>query len=437
MTPDERDLEALLRQPAERLAPPDHSWEKISRRASRRKWVKASLSVAAGVVVVAGAVPAMIAVRADHNNGTSIQSLTSSQNALPNLPRHTVKRSPIPTAPAPSSAPAVPDDLVGFLPASVSFVSQQHGYAWGNIGRSPQGVIAQTWDAGETWTKLPAPAVDNSVATSGHDGDSQIRYSSATTGFVFGAKYFVTHNAGGSWSEAASPGYIDDLEATHNHRVWALVRKTENAPTVALYTAAPASSDLQAVTKVAAMSSQPGADSIAVNQNQVYVVAGDAAFWTSRNGTDWQEQPSPCPASAGAPQHVLLTTLNRPGIYAVCSYRTSGGGESQQTYLSVNTGKTWTQTAASPAAGGAPQTFAAGSENDIIVGTSRGGAQVTHNGGKTWLSDQPPGGVQLGFVGFIKTQTVVGVGTSASGTAGVFATSLDSGRKWTVTNFSR
>jgi hypothetical protein len=204
-----------------------------------------------------------------------------------------------------------------------------------------------------------------------------------------------------------------------------------------LYTAAPASSSLQPVTKIAAMSSLPEADSIAVNQNEVEVVAGDAAFWTSQNGAHWQEHASPCPTSAGAPQHVLLTTLNRPGIYAVCSYQSKGRTETQRTYLSVNNGKSWTPTTASPTAGGAPETFAAGSEKDVIVGTSRGGAQVTYNGGRSWAIDQPPGEIQLGFVGFINDTTVVGVGTTAHGTAGAFATSFDSGRNWSVTNFSR
>jgi hypothetical protein len=438
MTPDERDLDALLRQPTERLAPPEHGWEQITRRAQRRKWVKASLAVAAGVVVVVGAVPAMIAVRASNNNNdgqSSLQTVTATNKENHSVPVTTAKPAPVPSL---SSAPAVPPDLVGFFPASVSFVSYRRGYAWGSIGSSPAGVIAQTTDGGTTWTKLAAPNVDNSFATTGPDADGQIRYASGTEGFVFGAKLFATTNAGESWSQVQAPGYIDDLEATHNHRVWALVRKTKDAPTVELFTAKAGSATLQQVTAVGSMTSAPGADSIAVNHNEVDVIAGSSAFWTTnRNGANWRQGVDPCSATSGPVQSALLTTLNLPGIFAACGYDGSGGVETKQTFLSVNAGKRWTPTGTSPAAGGYLQTFAAGDESHIIVGNSRGGAEVTTNGGKTWTANGPTGGIQLSFVGFINPSTIVGVGQTADGSAGAFATSFDSGQDWTVTNFGK
>jgi hypothetical protein len=70
----DRELDALLRQPGERLSPPDGSWALVTKRARRRKWAKASLSIAAVIVVIAGAVPAIIAVRGNSNDQKLIVS---------------------------------------------------------------------------------------------------------------------------------------------------------------------------------------------------------------------------------------------------------------------------------------------------------------------------------------------------------------------------
>jgi photosystem II stability/assembly factor-like uncharacterized protein len=435
---DDFDLDALLRRPVERLAPPDGSWEQVSRRARRRKWAKASAGVTAALIIVAGAVPAVIAVRHSSNDQTIV---IGNGHGPQQKQQATTLKTP---GPAPSSAPAaIAPSITGFFPDSVSFISQKDGYAWGSIGKSRLGAIAHTTDGGTKWVGLPAPKVDNSFVTDSADSDGQIRFGFDNTGFVYGAKYFVTSDGGETWTQFASPGYIDDLE-TMGTEVWALVRPSKDASTVSLYSASVSEPALQPVTAVSNIADIAGADSLALNRNtstqeiSVDVIAGSAAFFTSPDGVTWHQHTSPCPATVGGGhvQNALVSTLNLGTVAAACGYNVGAGSEDKQVYLSTNNGKTWTITAANPSPSGYLQTFAAGTKRNMIIGTARGGAQVTHDGGATWQADVPPGNLQLSFVGFIDIKRIVGVVDRGDATSlGAFALSNNSGRSWTVHQF--
>lgn len=433
-SPRDDELDALLREPIERLAPPPGSWETVSRKARRRKWAKAGASVAAGVVVLAAAVPAVIAVR--HNAGDQTVQIANPPSRPVTTPPHTAATRPAPagssTPPSAATTTAVPADLVGFVPESVSFISQSVGFLWGSIGPSHQGVVAQTFDDGATWTRLPAPAVDTA---GGRAGDGQIRFGRPDVGFIFGAKYFVTMDGGNTWNQYPSNGYIDDLE-TARGRVWALVRPTMLSSTVTLYSATVADPTLRPVGAVPTMHGVPGADSIAVNAHSVDVIVGNTAFWNSPDGVRWAAATNPCAdqAGAGSVESTQLTTLDLGSVIAACGYDQNAGTEQKRVFATTDSGQHWSSAMSDPGASGYLQTFAAGTPSDLILGTSQGGAQITHDGGGTW-HPVSANGVALGFVGFIDPGRIVATGSD--GSAGAFATSDTAGRTWQVYSFTR
>jgi photosystem II stability/assembly factor-like uncharacterized protein len=427
---DDRDIDELLRVPIERLAPPDGTWDLVRRRARRRRLAKAGAAVAAGMVVLAGAVPAVIAVR--HNADDQTLTYTNGRGSQQNQASGVPTPAPLPSTAAPTAA--VPSDLTGFFPDSVSFVTQHHGYAWGSMPGSASGVVAQTVDGGLHWYRLAAPPVDDSAVSASPDADGQIRFWQST-GFVYGGQYFVTADGGETWTQYTAPGYIDDLE-TMSGKVWALVRPSRDSSTVKLYSATTADPTLRPVTAVRAMQDVAGADSIAVNKNSIAVIAGGYAFWASPDGVHWHQGDDPCSASVngGNAQSALLTTLNLGNVVAACGYNPSGGSEDKRVFVTTDNGRHWTPTATDPATTGYLETLAAGTSAELIIGTSRGGAQVTHNGGASWRPGGPAG-TALGFVGFIDPGHIVAVTDRAGAAKGAFATSYNAGKTWQITTF--
>jgi photosystem II stability/assembly factor-like uncharacterized protein len=437
MTPDERDLDALLRQPGERLSPPDGSWEQISRRANRRKWAKASLATAAAVVVVAGAVPAVIAVRHNNSGGgdQTVQILASKTMSPPS----THGSSPRPAPALPTTPALIHSTVPGFFPDSLSFISQTHAFAWGSIGGSKLGAIATTIDGGATWRELPAPMVDNGFDVS-NGGGAQIRFASGKLGFVYGSQLWETQDRGNTWFQVRAPGYVDDLEAMHG-RIWALVQRGN---LVRLYSATTADPTLQLVHAIGAQravqggAAIPGTASIAVDGNSVDVLIGSSGFWSTPDGTNWTQLVDPCQSGPKGSnvQTSLVSASTDTALIAACGYNISTGAEDKLVHVSFNAGATWTLTKAQPADAGYLQTLAAGTQTDAILGTSRGGAQVTYDGGATWTSDQPSG-IDLSFVGFISDHHIVALADRSDETQGAFASSRDAGRHWVVTRFPK
>jgi hypothetical protein len=435
MTDDRRpDLDALLREPIDVLAPPDGLWDSIGHRAKRRKWAKAGAAVAAGVVVAAGAVPAVIAVR---HSAADDSRVGVADGHGGKAPTHV----PTPIAPPVASI----GSLAGFEPESVSFVSQAHGYLWGSLGTSRRGVLAETTDGGQTWARRPAPAVNDGYVA--RHGDTQVRFAtteSGGVGFVYGEKYFVTRDDGDSWTQLPSHGDIVALE-TRRGSVWALVRPCAHCSAVRLYGATTTDPLLRRVPGVPVMHGAPGtatfsgAASLAVSLTpvgqqyieRVAVIAGDHDLWLSPNGHKWVRGSNPCGRGV---RSALITISGAADVVAACGSRLRQSRERKQTFVSSNGGKRWKPTKGSPAPAGYLQTMAAGTTLSTIVGTSRGGAYLTHNAGKTWTAVHAQR-QKLSFVGYIDTLHIVGVVGRDSGVGG-FAASTDGGKTWAVHEFA-
>jgi photosystem II stability/assembly factor-like uncharacterized protein len=409
-------------------------WETISRRARRRKMAKAVLGAAAGVIVLAGAVPAVIAVRHTSDNqslkigqGTGAGKLPSDQSPRPV------------TLPSESS-------LAGFFPESVSFISQYQGFLYGSSGTSSRAVIAETTDAGRTWVRRPAPPVRDAFVSHSGRGIGQIRFATDGTGFLFGSSYWVSHDYGQTWARQPFHGYIDALE-TRNGQVWALARTAAQPHLVSLYTATTADPTLRRVAAVTPMRgrrgipSMTGTASLAVSANylgggtRVVAIVGHSGLWFSATGRRWVEGDDPC---QGNPRSTLVAISGGADVVAACGYGVKQNSQVKRTFVSSDGGKTWKPTKQQPAAAGYLETLAAGTATSTIVGTSRGGAQLSTNAGRTWSVASPQQGLKLSFIGYINTFYIVGVANrdgSATGTSGAFATSTDNGASWTVTQF--
>lgn len=425
---DRHELERLLREPTDDLAAPTGAWDRIQKRARRRRIISASASVAAVMIIVAGAIPAVIAVR--HNSDNATLSLGGNQTPSPN-PGATRITSP---------APAPADPLSDYFPESLSFVSPTEGFLWGSTGTSRAGVVARTDDSGATWTALPAPPVNNEFVA--RHGAAQIRFVNGEVGFLFGEKDLITTDGGTTWRPFAAPGYIADLEAM-NQKIWALVRPSEDSHDVRLYSATAINPQLKPVKGLEVMHGAPGTPevaggaSIAVSGDRVDVIVGSSSFYSSPNGKRWVPRTDPCPAQVNrAPVHTtLVTTTDTLGVAVACGYDVRPTTEAKRLYLSRDSGARWQALPSDPTSLGLLQTFSAGSASDLLIGTTYGGATITHDGGQHWAVTTPPDGAKLSFVGFIDINHIVAVADRASANAGSFANSTDAGRTWTVTSF--
>jgi hypothetical protein len=431
--PDDRELDALLRQPTERLAPTAHTWDDITRRARRRKWAKASLAVAAGVAVVAGAVPAVIAVHGTGGDGgdQTLQQVASQQTSpQPNSTMASPR--PVPVLSSTAATPAA--TLNGYTPISVSFDSQSEGWLWGSTTHLGPGVIAHTVTDGASWLRMPSAPPVNATDPEG-GGDYAIRFATGDIGYVFGSQTFITQDKGQSWQPMSFPGRVVDLEAM-NQRVWALVTTCSTCKTMRLYGAAAAApTAFTAVRGVPLLRGMPGDlesgyGSIAVDGTSVYVMAGSAALWASPDGVKWVKATNPCgPADDFAN---AVSAWSPSGVAAGCGSSPAAGDQGKQVFESTNRGSTWTQLP-SPSTAGELTSVSAGTQDHVIVGVSMGAGYVTNDRGQHWVLS-PTHGVNLSFVGFISDNHVVGVPSTASGQGG-FLTSHSAGQTWHLTSF--
>jgi photosystem II stability/assembly factor-like uncharacterized protein len=179
-----------------------------------------------------------------------------------------------------------------------------------------------------------------------------------------------------------------------------------------------------------------GAASIALSGNRVDVIVGRSSFYASPNGRVWKQRANPCHARvhSATVQSTLVSSSSATGVVVACGYNVNQSAETKRVFESANSGTHWAPVLSEPSSTGTLQTLTAGSPSDILIGTSRGGTQVTHNHGGVWSTIQP-NGVELSFVGFIDTNHIVAVADPAVSSVGSFATSYDAGSKWTLTSF--
>jgi hypothetical protein len=436
---DERDreLDALLRQPLERLVPPEGSWEQVRRRARRRKFVKAAIAVSAVVLVIAGAVPAIIGVRHNSSNQRLVYANpspgTSTTRSTPALkPSPSTSIAPLP------AITAVPAALKGYRPESVSFISQQDGFLWGSVGSSPEGTVARTLDGGATWQVLASPKVETALG-SATNGDSQIRFASPEVGFIFGPSSYVSTDGGFTWLPFVTPGHVEDIE-TVRQQVWALIREP-GSQSVGLYATSVKATRFHRVTAVPAAdtpsdatATNPGVNSIALSGRRVGVLIGGTEYYTSPDGKHFTAGTAPCPGQVHGQGLVtaLVSSWGSAGVVAGCGYQAANGKQTKLVYTAPD-GRSFQAITTAPAAAGYMQTLSASARADLLIGSVNGPAQASTDSGRSWSSLRP-GGVTLSFAGYINPAHIVAIADDGPGAA-EFTTSSDTGVSWTPTLF--
>ncbi len=228
-------LDSWLDADVQPLPPPPGTFERLSRRARRRKGARAIASAAGAAVLVSGLAfaPWMAGSLLGHQPSPAAPGQPSAitgqlpRRPAPSLPSHrrgavasrsaTALPTPLPhssLSPAGSGQP-VP---AGFRPTSVTFIGINTGAVIGQDsipGRcAPPAAaactsLAGTSDYGQTWYGVSAPVTGPPAGSAGVSG---LRFLNASDGWAFGPELWVTHNGGARWA----------MEPTHGLRVTSL-----------------------------------------------------------------------------------------------------------------------------------------------------------------------------------------------------------------------
>jgi photosystem II stability/assembly factor-like uncharacterized protein len=421
---NDRDLDDLLRSRPEPLRPPPGRWETVRRRARRRRIAKLSAAVLGTAVVVAGGLTPFLLRSNDTNSGPGQRLTVAGPGPLTAASKLAGRSTPTPapssTAKTGQSHVTSPPPLSGFHPQSVSFVSQGEGFLLG--AGSGAVTIARTGNGGATWSRLP----DVKMPAAG----TGIRFATPAIGFLFGSRYLVTTDGGGSWTPLASPGFISDLETMNGH-VYALVTACPTCRRVTLYSASTTSPALKRVSGVPTMVGD--AVSVSVAQNSAYfldtIKGGPGQVWATRDGVKWAQRVSPCGTTMG-----LITQWSETGVATACDVRLFGAGkESKQVFVSTNGAHSWTPLATPPTKVGYINSVSASGPDNVVVGDDQSGLDVTTDGGRHWTLTGPQMADGASFVGFISPTRVVALPQDPSDR--FFTTSYTAGLTWVTTRF--
>jgi hypothetical protein len=182
---------------------------KLSARATGRGRARAAAAVAA-IMAAATLAACSPASAVSHSSASSSSSQPAAAASAPSS-------GAAPAAPpAPAGTPGTPAG--GFQVLSMSFVSDQRGFALGTAGcgRERCPALLGTTDGGQTWARLAAP----DATAPGPDGRcaaqevpcvDQVRFATPLIGYAYDPSLYVTTDGGRSWQLRI--GNISSLEA--------------------------------------------------------------------------------------------------------------------------------------------------------------------------------------------------------------------------------
>jgi hypothetical protein len=466
------DIDTWLEERVTPLLPHPGAFERVRRRARRRKAARAALTAAGAVVVLAGAitVPRLVL---NQVGGTPV----AGPGTTAPVRGHSAGPGPTPTGtsgpditsatPTPTAAP-VP---ANFQPSSITFVSTTTGWAIGQAGvpghcGPPSAYIctsiAVTNDGGATWHGLPAPVAG---APDGGTGVSQIRSLNGKDAWAFGPQLYATHDGGAKWTRIPTHGLrVTGLEAENGlvFAIWARCAGTgadfaADCTSFTLYSAPANTNTWLPVPGMTGLSTsavpggpgQPSSAQLVLTGARGYLLAPDGAIYSgpfvsgaawrpalAGNGTAALGCGKPGPAQAdGVPGSTMLastgvTPAGGAGLVELCLPQAPGGPA--VVAYSADGGQTWTPAGTAPGAGSA--TSLSGTPTGQVLVATGGGidvsATVAGAGDLRWRTRVTGASVPGGF-------TFVGMTTSSQGVAipadtGQHAVwfSYDGGRHW-------
>jgi photosystem II stability/assembly factor-like uncharacterized protein len=376
-------------------------------------------------------------------------------------------------APAPvragtrTSAAAGPAGALAGSPPGGSFlmdltwVSDQHGWALAAApcGRELCPRLATTTDGGRTWTALPAPPGrvigPDGMAGCARGCVSQIRFATATMGYLFGPALFQTGDGGRSWHrvqgrpvEALEPSAGTAIRVVYDHTGCPgpcdrAVQETTGSATWHTLLRLPAASTIGTV--AAQLVRQGTSDLYVPLYGNLAGGAGTAHAVILRStdgGATWLRLADPC-GGTGTNVHDTVGLAAAPGgfIAALCAPRSGTGGTFVLT--SADNGSSWGQPRTVPdGTSDHLSLIAAASATHLVLATGgqTGGGPFRHvllastDGGLHWsarvtgtaqLDSSAPGAAFLGFED-------ARVGRWISDARDIWTTS-DAGRHWVRT----
>jgi photosystem II stability/assembly factor-like uncharacterized protein len=460
------DLDTWLNGQVRPLPPPPGTFERIRKRARRRKLRQAALSVAgaAAVLAIAATVPQVLVPQLSAGRGASTAApgggvrSSGAGTASGVTPPSSLATGGTPVATSPPPPARVPTP---FSPSSVTFVGTGTGWVIGQAGTpgrcGPPDVnictsIARTDDGGATWVGVPTPVTG---PPDGSHGVSQIRFLDQLNGWAFGPELWATHDGGRSWARIGTRGMRVTALETRGKRafaVWAQCSGTgpnfaANCTNFVLYSAYAGKDHWTPVPDT-----WPGLSLAGAASSAALVLTGTTGYLLSPGGIlysgpisgpgAWQPttggatpQAANCnPGAAqpdGQPSRAMIASTG-PGPYPwlvlLCADRPTGAATQVKTlYYSTNGGKTWQQGGAVPAAGVAASL--SGSLTGALVLATNQGIETTDGVNSPWYlagGSLPAGG--FSYVGM----TTGSQGVAVPADVGLHAVwfTYDGGLRW-------
>ena len=454
-------LDNWLNQQVRPLPPPPGTFELIKGRARRRKLRKLAVTVVSAAAVaaaVAFAVPnaLMLHLSPSSTNGSSIAeaSRPTPSSGGSESPQGTASKYVQPTPSAPAGTPYVPSGPVpaNFQPSSVTFVSQDIGWAIGQAGTPGQCAnangdictsIVRTGNGGNTWQGGHAPS------TSGVSG---IRFLNGTNGWAFGPELWATHDGGDTWHQVSTDGQrVTDLETVdgYAYALFATCASTSGGTGTSSFAANCTSFTLEMAAENSDSWAPVGGQTtgltdsgdatsavLALSGSAGYLLAPDGTVYSGPIGGTWASMgTAPCqpgtPQASGLPGNASLALVNSTQLAIAC--QGTAATSPPEVYTSGDGGTSWTRSSAAWGASdvGTVTSLAAAPDGALVLATTDG-IYVLPVGGSSWKATSATGSTapDAGFTYVGMTTDGQGVAVPADGKLNQIWMTFDGGLTW-------
>ncbi|MGH9108174.1 MAG: WD40/YVTN/BNR-like repeat-containing protein, partial [Acidimicrobiales bacterium] len=352
--------------------------------------------------------------------------------------------------PTPPPTAGVNPEPPGFGVAAASFITAQQGWALGSTGCAGCAGITATSDGGSTWASLPAPPTTLGWYSSSPSAVTDILFTDASHGYLFGPGLFSTANGGRSWTDERLRG-VKSLTIAGSY-VYALTGYN-NTGTELLYRSRVGGSQGWQLVQVPAETGQGQAFQIyTAGTDLVLLETGLASvrispsqlgrIWVSTDqGVYWQPRTVPCTVTDGGAA-VLSIASGHPQAWMIDCYSNQQSSQEQNTrqhiYGTSDGGRTWVRLGDPPQHNG-PDLLADNGAGHAFLATE-GVADTlnsTLDGGQNWTVTIRDGGSFYGWADlrFIDANTGYVVGPTHYATEHLYRTT-DGGQTWNALHVS-